>query len=498
MINLSGSNPKRQIFRAREGSVAIWIAVMLPGIIMAAAMAIEVGGWGAAQISMQRSADSAASAGITYLMSQATPGAASALQSTVVYASRIAQLNQVLGGGGTPTAVAVCSGTSGCGTGASVTGYTVTNGNIVASIDTSTIPSTLSLQVSRQVPAVISTLFDSRTSYTISAASSARWIPAFNSGGSVGGNNGSGQPCILALAGDNGITTGTDIDDVGTGTIYAPNCTIRSNGGMVDKGSNTITAKAIYTSGSFSKTGSGTVSAPIYQNQRQIPDPYANNATLQPALSNANTAAAAAAINCTGTQPTCTGPVGATVCASTMCTINPGTYAGFSTNGSGTFTLNPGLYTFTGGISLGGSTTVTGTDVTILMGAGSASSPSILYVGGSVSLSLSAPATTTVSTWAGSAATRPIPGIMFASLSTGSSKYSGSNDSPNIGVFYYPNGPVTVSGSGSTGSPGCAEVIAYSISLNGTPSFDSSTCVSTYGAIGFNSTPSSAMAQLVQ
>jgi hypothetical protein len=46
-----------------KASIAIWIAVMVPGLIMAAALGLEIGAWETAQISTQRSADLAAIAG---------------------------------------------------------------------------------------------------------------------------------------------------------------------------------------------------------------------------------------------------------------------------------------------------------------------------------------------------------------------------------------------------------------------------------------------------
>jgi hypothetical protein len=486
----------RALRRSRAASVATWIAVMLPGVIMAASLGIEVGDWGATQVATQRTADTAATSGIAYLMSFDNPNASSSLQATALYAARMAQLNGAQGAPSTPTAVPLCNGSANCDGGGTVNGYQVSDNRITTTIDSSTAPAKLSVTVSTPVSAMFSyPLIDNQAAHVITATSGAAWLPSLNGGS---GANGSGQPCILALGGQNGIVTGTDITDVGSGTIYAPNCTIRSNEGMTVKGSGTITALAIYTGGSFTNIGSGTVAAPVTQYTGQISDPYANDTDLQTALANTNSATAAGAIVCSGSGPSCSGPVGSVTCANGTCTINPGTYSGFSVTGSGNIVLNPGLYVFTGSISLGGSSNVSGSNLTILMSLGASNSENTLTVGGSVRLSISAATKSYVAAWAGAAAQTPIPGILFASLSSGSSNYSGSNVDPNVGVFYYPNGAMTVSGSDTVGSPGCAEVIAYSIAINGTPSFDSSTCVSSYGALSFNSVPGGAQAQLIQ
>jgi len=84
----------RQGKLGRRAAVAVWIAVMAPGLIMATALAIEAGGWAAAQMSVQRAADLSAMAGaMNYL-------ATSNKQTAATFAARMAQLN---GGSGTAT-----------------------------------------------------------------------------------------------------------------------------------------------------------------------------------------------------------------------------------------------------------------------------------------------------------------------------------------------------------------------------------------------------------
>ena len=47
----------------RRGSIAVWIAVMMPGLFIAVALGVEGGSWAAAQVAVQRAADISAIAG---------------------------------------------------------------------------------------------------------------------------------------------------------------------------------------------------------------------------------------------------------------------------------------------------------------------------------------------------------------------------------------------------------------------------------------------------
>jgi len=78
----------------RRAAAAVWIAVMMPGLIVAAALGAEAGGWATARMSAQRMADLAAMGGaINYL-------ATANNQTAATFAARMAQLN---GGSGTAT-----------------------------------------------------------------------------------------------------------------------------------------------------------------------------------------------------------------------------------------------------------------------------------------------------------------------------------------------------------------------------------------------------------
>jgi hypothetical protein len=58
-------------------------------------------------------------------------------------------------------------------------------------------------------------------------------------------------------------------------------------------------------------------------------------------------------------------------------------------------------------------------------------------------------------------------GILFASNSSSSSSFSGNNAANFSGLLYYPNGTITISGNATDGSSGCAEIVAFSVTLSG-------------------------------
>src|SRR6266700_1139892 len=75
----------------RRASVALWIAVMLPGLVMATSMGVEVGAWIAARAGIQRVADLSALAGaMNYQITTDKQAAATS-------AARMAQLNGGVG-----------------------------------------------------------------------------------------------------------------------------------------------------------------------------------------------------------------------------------------------------------------------------------------------------------------------------------------------------------------------------------------------------------------
>ena len=118
--------------------------------------------------------------------------------------------------------------------------------------------------------------------------------------------------------------------------------------------------------------------------------------------------------------------------------------------------------------------------MTILMAGGTSSSPNTVSVSQNAFTSLVAATTANVGT------TGAIPGILFASTTTGTATFSGNAALPFSGVIYVPNGNMIFSGNSTDGATGCAEVIAETIAISGNVDLASVGCPA-YGAAAFGS-----------
>ena len=443
------------LWNHRKGSVALWIAAVLPALIASTTLAAEAGSWVAMQNKLQRVADAASLTGaLTYktkLNAQVAAGAA----------ANLAELNGAMG-----TANRTWSSAT----------NTLSDNRIVVAVapsgGSSPIGTTVTVSVSASVPLGLSVLFYRGAAFTVAATSTAN-VAASSGGG------GGGQPCMLALSGDdNGVTTGTDLIFSGNTDIVMPSCTIRSNAGISVSGNAVADASAFYAGGAISISGNAVLKGSRYAHAGQITDPYANNTTLQAALTAANNASPATDLVCTNTK--CTGPAGLVTCANGACTIVPGTYGRFASAGNIAVTMRPGTYVLTGGIGMSGNGSFTGAGVTILMAAGTANSPNTVSAVDNTFTSLIAATTANVGT------TGAIPGILFASSTTGHASFSGNAALPFSGVIYMPNGNMTFSGNTTDGATGCAEVIADTIAISGNVDLASIGCPA-YGAATFGS-----------
>lgn len=467
------------LIRSRRASVAIYIAFLAPVLAGATALGVEVSSWSGAKVDLQRTADSSAMQAMLYcyrLASSASncSNSTTVAQTAATLAARLAEANGG-SGGSSPT---WDSGTE-----------TYTDNQIIAQVTHGVrqlSDAAIRVTVQKTVPLTISKAFSSQTAVTVSATSTGELV-------ATAGGGGGGQPCALALSGDsvtNPITAGTDLGISGNININAPTCTLVSDQGVYFNGGVSVTAAAIYAAGSINVgAGSATINATEYQHAGQIGDPYVNNVAVQNALTTANTATGSPIV-CTTSKGSCTGPTNWGSCSGTTCTINPGTYTGLAISGGATYVLNPGLYTINGNISFQGGTTITGTNVTILMGAGTAGGNTITTSGNTV-VALYAATTTNATGGA-------IPGIVFGSQSTGSSNLAGSAGLAFTGLIYYPDGAISITGSSASGSTTCAEMIGYTISLAGSANFGSS--CGDYGLMSFGSQASSTtyLAKLVQ
>ncbi|GAC1356441.1 MAG: pilus assembly protein TadG-related protein [Herpetosiphon sp.] len=413
------------ILRDRRGSVALMVGIMAPVLLTVMALAIEVTSWSVGTLELQRIADASAWAGA--LQYVATQNAHSAAGA----AADVAEINGIV------------NATSRTWNSSTLT----INDNMVTAQIVSGIrdPQGVAVKVSvkRSVPKTLSLIASTTTTtVTLSATATAEV-------GSTGP-----QPCILGLGnGVDGITTGNDLTVSGNASLVANGCSVRADDGISENGSATINASGVYAGGTISGSG---ICCDLHANAGQIPDPYATNAPVQNALNSLSSGAGTAI----SVKPNASQSIG------------PGTYSGW--NVSGTLTLSPGLYVVNGDITAGAQAKISGSGVTIV------TSGTVSSTGGST-LALSAPST---SPTAGG-----LPGILLAGRANTTMAFLGNSTAPVTGVLYFPNANLKFAGTSSSGSSGCTEVIAATVTLVGTSNLGAN--CSQYGALSFGSKPSS-------
>jgi hypothetical protein len=232
------------------------------------------------------------------------------------------------------------------------------------------------------------------------------------------------QNCMYALGSGNGGITNNG------GNVSAPNCGIISNYNLDTTGGGSTTAREIGVAGFASGNNQPTPKTGIVP----AADPLSY---LQPPATGGCLPGGAGIVN--GTTPV---------------TLNPGNYCGgVSIKGTQNVTLNPGTYTITGGgLTFNGSGTVTGTGVTLYIGA----SGGTVNLSGAQTVNLSAPTT-------GADA-----GILFYQDpgNTSPATLSGGPSSKFEGALYFPSAPLTISATGNN----AAYTIAVAKSLTLGPS----------------------------
>jgi Flp pilus assembly protein TadG len=483
----------------RKGTVAVWIAVMTPGLIMATAMAVEVGSWMAAEVGLQRAADASAIAGLTNYKS--TQNA----QTAATFAARMAQLN---GGTGQAATSWVGSCSTSC---TSKCTDTLTDNQITATVTfcggwASNADIMMTVTVNKTLPSYVSTLFNSMTSHTVTASGTAELVTTTSSFP----GNGTGYPCMLALSSSGTIS--------GAGSTYwtMPNCTVRSNGSVdVHGGGGPLTTDGIYAAGSVnidSWISTPPNAATIEHSYAgTFTDPFANYAPLQNAITTAASLTGQTSITCgtmswTGNSGTNGGNPGNNNCngtnvlpnggsctgtGSVTCTLYPGNYGSWLVTQGGpyTFNLQPGLYLFSGPILLTNNTTTNGTGVTIITNGGTYNGTAYSFVGSNTfNFNVSAPTGAQVVANGGNGTKNAgVAGIALASTSSNTATLSGNEAFAVSGVVYFPNAIWDASGTScnsssqcmGTSSTACLELIAQSIKTSGYVTFNSQ--CSSYG-----------------
>jgi hypothetical protein len=128
-----------------------------------------------------------------------------------------------------------------------------------------------------------------------------------------------------------------------------------------------------------------------------------------------------------GSQPACSGSATFTPNVS-----GPGSYCGGITlHGNSNVTLSSGTYNLgSGGLTINGSTTFSGTGVTFI-------TSGTVSIKGNATLTLSAPTSGTYK------------GVLFWDTSSGTSDFSGASSATMDGAFYFPNGTLVYTGDSS-------------------------------------------------
>lgn len=147
---------------------------------------------------------------------------------------------------------------------------------------------------------------------------------------------------------------------------------------------------------------------------------------------------------------------GVTLSGSSAQTLNPGVYCGAITvSGSVALTLNPGLYILEHGINMSGSTSITGTGVTLYASGGG------VTMSGTGGINLTAPTSDFSSTeqYTGVA-------IYQDRSNTSSSALSGGSNQTINGVVYIPKGSLVYSGSSGT-SGQVSTLVVNSLTFSG-------------------------------
>ncbi len=394
--NACTRDPLGTLWSNRHGSVAILTALLGTILIGLAALALDVSAWEVNVRAMQGAADQAALAA-SFALANGTAAAKSEAQGIA------AAHGFVNGKDGVQVTVAIPP--------ASGTHAGVTNA--------------IQLTVAQLQTTYLSQVIIS-SAPTASASAVAAPSPA--------------ATCIMALT-----TSGAGIAASGSGTVGSQNCNVYVNnpsGCDVALSGLTVTGYDVFLSSSMNPSycsSGGGVSA-THQLKLGAPaaaDPYASRIIPSPSAQclTANTTAASI-------------------------TLNPGTYCStLALSGTYTITLNSGVYIFNNaGIAVSGTTTINGSNVTLVFTSSNGSNYGSIASSGTLNLNLT-PMTT-----------GPTAGMAIWMDPRGSAGLAMSNTmNLNVqGAIYVPSGDVTWSGNMS--SP-CTQLIANRITFSGSANF---------------------------
>jgi hypothetical protein len=402
----------RRVLPDREGSVAVMTAVSLASLMGFAGLAAQATMWYVAKRDLQGATDAAA-----YSAAIAEAGGANSTSFTADAKAVASQYGFTDGLNGVAVTI----------NNPPTSGNFTSNVNAIEVIIQQPQPNLLASLVMPSAPTV-----------------SARAVAAPSSST----NNSDAPNCVIAL--DKGKVI--DIQDSGTATLTLNSCGLSVNSTASDalnlSGTAQITAKTVSIVGNYTTSGNAKITASngITTGASPVSDPYAN--VNIPAYS-----------GCNSTKTSIT--------ASQTYSAGSGVYVfcgGLSISGTGSVTLNPGVYVIDGGsLSVSGSSTLNATNATIILTSSSGSAYGTVSISGTSTINISAP---TGGATSGMAIfqDRNAP-------SSGSDSFSGTANVNVTGVLYFPSQAISYSGTSSTNSSQCTQLIGYTLSFSGTTTF---------------------------
>lgn len=404
--------------RDERGVIAVMFALMLPILLGAVVLGVEIGNWYYVHRQLQTIADAAAIAGAIELDAGSSTTSAQNRAKTEV-TDRATELGIAMPIGYVAATAVQWSGSS-------------TFNGMQISIGTSGNPYPLATSFAHM-------FMGSTIGMTISSTAAAQ--------------GGAGSACVLAL--NSGISRATEVS--GSMIINAVGCALATNSSAANafriSGSADVTADCLYSVGGFELSGSyliNTACGSPQSNAKPFEDPYEDVDPTAPA-------------GCDQTDYHYSG--------SDSVALSPGSYCGgIRANGSGSITFNAGTYyVHNGDLELAGSMAVSGSGVTFVLTGDSGGDVGAVKITGSGTMSMSAPT---------SGGNKGMLVVQDRDATSGdSNEVAGSTNLNLTGAIYTPTTPMDFKGSSSTGNS-CIVVIADSVKFTGSTGMATTNCSS--------------------
>lgn len=413
--NEASPRPLPGLLRDEGGAIAIMFALMLPLVLGAIGMGVEIGNWFAMKRELQSAADAAALAGAFEKDSGSST-------STVTSEATIE---------------AVRNGFSTSGGGTITVNIPPTSGSYTAD------SSAVEVKLTRPIQTAFVNYIMGSASFTATARAVAK----------VKMQEGNG--CVLSL--NSAVKWSTEF--TGNVNVNLTNCDVIANSSHDEAiratGSVSVTADCIRTVGGYTTSGGASLTSTecsgVETGSKAYGDPYADR-EIESYSTVCDSAHTNKSITSTGTY-----------------TLSPGVYCGgITATGSNTINLSPGTYILhEGDFNISGSGSITGSNITIILTGSSASSVGNIDLTGTRTMTLSAPTS------------GDYTGMLFfqsrSASSSGTNKITGSSSFNITGAVYTPNRVIDYSGNAGGGT-NCVQLIGDTVEFTGTSGMNGANC----------------------